>query len=123
MAGGWSAAVAATLFCLDPNFLAHSALVKNDVPITLIFVILMICVRQTGRRVTLFNLLLLGLLLGAAVTTKFSGVAGIVMIAAALTCRAVLPQPWPVLGTLTQGTLFNGYADFQMEARRGHPPA
>ena len=35
---GVVAAVAATMaFCLDPNFLAHSPIVKNDVPMTLGF--------------------------------------------------------------------------------------
>jgi hypothetical protein len=103
LGGRWSAMVATTLFCLDPNFLAHTPLVKNDVSITLAFVLLMIGVRQVGIRLTVPRFLFMALLLGVAVTTKFSGLLGIFMVAAAFACRALMPEPWTVLGRWVHG--------------------
>src|SRR5207249_10798181 len=44
LAGPIAAIAATALFCLDPNFLAHSALVKNDVPLALLMLWLMAAV-------------------------------------------------------------------------------
>jgi hypothetical protein len=98
--GSAAAAVAGTValaaFALDPNFLGHSPLVKNDVPISLAFLALMAAIWRLGESVNIKKFLLLGFLLGVALTTKFSGVLGIPLIAVALGLRALLPKSWSV---------------------------
>jgi len=91
-----AAVVALAAFALDPNFLAHSPLVKNDVPISMLFLAQMATVWMVGQRVTVVGFVILALLLGAAMTTKFSGLVAIPIIAAALGIRALLPRSWPI---------------------------
>jgi hypothetical protein len=95
--GGIAAIVATAAFCFDPNFLAHAAIIKNDVPITLAFTGLMFALSLLGRRCTIVRWLAVSLLLGAALATKFSGVLAIPVLGLALVCRALIPEPWPVL--------------------------
>ena len=48
--GGAPAAIAASvLFCFDPNMLAHSGLVKNDVPLSMFMCALGYCTWRLGR--------------------------------------------------------------------------
>ena len=97
--GGAPAAMAATaLFCFDPNLLAHSPLVKNDVAVALVFVAMVAVTWTIGRKATPARVALLGLLCGAALGVKFNGLVLGPAIAAALIARALLPIPWPVLG-------------------------
>jgi hypothetical protein len=97
LAGRLAAIAAAAAFCFDPNFLAHGPLVKNDVAITLVFVLVMLVVWFIGKRATIPRLIALALLAGAAVTVKFSGLLVFPMIAVALAIRALMGQPWPIL--------------------------
>ncbi|MGD1277163.1 MAG: glycosyltransferase family 39 protein [Tepidisphaeraceae bacterium] len=97
LAGPLAAVVATAFFALDPNFLAHSPLIKNDVPITLLFLALMAVIWRVGQRATWTRCVALALLLGATLMTKFSGVLAIPMLLLALLARAVAPDPWPVL--------------------------
>jgi len=97
LAGAVAALVACAAFCLDPNFLAHSPLVKNDVPITLVLFVLMAFIWMLGRRATLPRMAGVALLVGAAITTKFSGILAIPMLGIALLCRAMLPADWQFL--------------------------
>jgi len=97
LAGPLAAVVATAAFCLDPNFLANAPLVKNDVPIALALFGLTAALWLIGCRATFFRCAAVGLLLGAAMTTKLSGVLGIPILALALLGRVVLPDPWPVL--------------------------
>ncbi|MEA2733607.1 MAG: hypothetical protein QOE14_58, partial [Humisphaera sp.] len=93
--GGSAAAITATLlYCLDPNFLGHGALVKNDVPITLITVALFWAVWRAGKKLTVWNATAIALLCAAAVTTKFSGLLLGPIVALLLILRALMPQPW-----------------------------
>jgi hypothetical protein len=93
--GGPAAAVVATgAFAADPNFLAHSPLVKNDVPITLVFLLLMMTIWLLGQRGTWVRCAAVVLLVAVALTTKFSGILTIPILAIALLCRAILPRPW-----------------------------
>ena len=62
--GPLAAVVATAAFCLDPNFLAHSPIVKNDVPITLVFLLLMAAVWLLGERATLLRCAAVMLLVG-----------------------------------------------------------
>jgi hypothetical protein len=88
---------AAAAFCLDPNFLAHSPLIKNDVAITLLFFALAAAVWLTGERATLGRSVAVALLLGAATNTKFSGLFAIPILGLMLLARALSAQPWPLL--------------------------
>jgi hypothetical protein len=97
--GGAVAAVVATFgFTFDPNFLAHASLVKNDVMLSLVTLAMAVAVWSFGRDGALWKLLAVGLLCGAGMNVKFSG-----MILAPTAClmllvRAVMPQSWPLLG-------------------------
>jgi 4-amino-4-deoxy-L-arabinose transferase-like glycosyltransferase len=97
--GGAAAALAATfVYCLDPNFLGHAGLVKNDVPLSLSLAFMAWSVWKLGRRATWLNALIAALACGAVLTVKFSGVLVGPIAAAMLVTRAMFPQPWPVLG-------------------------
>jgi hypothetical protein len=97
LAGPVAAMIATTAFCLDPNFLAHSPLVKDDVPITLLFLAMMAAVWLLGERATVWRWFLTSLLLSAVLTTKFSGLLGIPMLGIALLLRAISPMDWRML--------------------------
>jgi hypothetical protein len=97
LAGRFAAIVAIAAFSFDPNFLAHSLLVKNDVPITLVFVILMGLIWLAGERATALRIAGVILLVAVALTTKFSGLLAIPILAIALACRVAINRPWPVL--------------------------
>ena len=100
LAGAVAAVAATALFALDPNFLAHAPLVKNDVPLALLMLALAHAAWRAGERVTLPRALAIGLLLGAAVNTKFSGVLLGPMLVLVLVTRALVARPWIVLGRL-----------------------
>ena len=97
--GGLVAALTATAaFALDPNFLAHAPLVKNDVSLTLVMLLLMIAVWRAGKRLTVWNALAICALCGAGLNVKFSALLLGPMVLALLLIRAWMPQPWNVLG-------------------------
>ena len=99
--GGPVAAVAAcALYSLDPNFLAHAPLVKNDVALALLTFALAYVAWRAGQRVNAPRALALGLILGVAVNTKFSGVLLGPVLAMLLLIRALLPRPWIVMGRI-----------------------
>jgi hypothetical protein len=102
LGGPVAGAVAAAGFCLDPNFLAHSPLLKNDVAISLAFLCFMAAIWRVGRRVTPLNCAALALTMGAALAVKFSGILTIPILILALTARALLPEPWPCLNWIAQ---------------------
>jgi len=95
--GPVAAVVATAAFCFDPNFLAHSPIVKNDVPITLVFLLLMGAVWLLGERATLVRCAAVMLLVAVALTTKFSGLLTLPILAIALVCRSAIDRPWVVL--------------------------
>ncbi len=97
LGGPFAAVVATAAFSLDPNFLAHSPLIKNDVAITLVLLLIMAAVWLLGERATLLRCIALFLLVGVGLTTKFSGLLAFPMIAIALTCRVLIKKPWPFL--------------------------
>jgi hypothetical protein len=98
IAGPFAAIVATAFFCLDPNFLAHTPLIKNDVPETLVFLWLMAITWLTGQRATFPRLSLLAVALAAALMTKFSGVLAIPILFTLLLVRSLLPTPWTIGG-------------------------
>ena len=97
--GGPVAAVAATfIYCWDPNFLGHAALVKNDVAIALLYLATVYALWQCGRALTVPAVAALVVLVAAAILTKYSGLMlGPVMLIV-LTLRALDGAPWMILG-------------------------
>lgn len=102
IAGGTCALVATALFALDPNFIGHAPLIKNDVSITLCFVATACAAWSVGRAVRWWNTALLAVLCGAALATKFSGVLVLPIVAALLAIRLLMPAPWNVFGRAMQ---------------------
>ena len=95
--GSLAALIATCLFALDPNFLAHAAVVKNDVAATLIFLALAYALWRAGSRLTWTNTLAIALLGGVAMSVKFSGLLAIPIVGVLLLIRALLlPTPWPI---------------------------
>jgi len=97
LAGPLAGIVAAAAFCFDPNFLANAPLVKDDVAMALCFVALMAAIWLAGERATLWRCLGIGVMLGIAVTTKFSGLLALGIVPLALMMRALLATPWEVM--------------------------
>jgi hypothetical protein len=94
-AGGGIAAIAATaLFCLDPNFLAHAPLMKNDVSITLAMAAMTWAAWRCGRRLTWGRAAAVVALTAIGPVTKFSGIAFPGILAALLGARAMMGAPW-----------------------------
>jgi len=84
LAGPLAALVALFAFCLDPNFLAHAPLIKNDVPLALALTALMAAVWLLGERATHLRIIGVILLTALAIVTKFSGFLALPILAAAL---------------------------------------
>jgi hypothetical protein len=92
---GPMAAVAATLvFALDPNFLAHAPLVKNDVAAAFSFCVAAYMLWLIGRRVTALRLMAMGVVLGVAVCIKLSTLLLGPIVLLALLIRALAWAPW-----------------------------
>jgi hypothetical protein len=98
LGGAVAAVVAAALFCVDPNFLAHATQIKNDVALTLVSVALAFALWRAGRRLTWPNALAVVAAAAAAPATKYSGVAVVGVAAFLLLVRAWMNRPWHVLG-------------------------
>ena len=98
LAGAVAAVVATFCFALDPNFLAHASLVKNDVALTLFMLCAAFAMWGFGRHGSWWKLLVLGLVCGGAINVKFSGILLGFTMGLMLLARALLPVPWRVLG-------------------------
>jgi hypothetical protein len=94
LAGPPAGVIAAALFALDPNFLAHSFLAKNDVAAALGFAATAFALWNVGRRVTIVGVVGLCLAVGFTLTVKFSGVLLVAIVPIALISRAMTPDPW-----------------------------
>jgi hypothetical protein len=97
LAGPMAAVVALGAYCLDPNFLAHAPLIKNDVPLALALTALMAAVWLLGERATWPRCLAVVLLAAIIPAIKYSGFLGIAILGAALLCRAVMGHDWRIL--------------------------
>jgi hypothetical protein len=98
--GPIAAIFATALFSLDPNFLAHSALVKNDVAFALSVLALMYALWRAGQNLTWPRLLLVSLLGGLMLNIKLSGVVVAALIPIMLALRVTLPGTWEALGSV-----------------------
>jgi hypothetical protein len=97
LAGPLAACVACAAYCLDPNFLAHGLLIKNDVAIALFVTALTYALWRVGRAATILNCCAVALLLGTALCTKYSGILGVPLVGIALISRALIPRDWQIL--------------------------
>ncbi len=98
LGGAWAAVIATLLFAMDPNFLAHAPLVKNDVMLSLLTVALAMGLWRFGRRGTWWSLAAVAVTVAAALNVKFSAVLFGPIMLLALLIRALLPQEWHVVG-------------------------
>jgi hypothetical protein len=97
--GGPIAAVAATfLYCLDPNFLAHGPLVKNDVAFSLLYFAAAYAMWRVGRKLTLWNTAFMLALTAAAFSVKLSGILLAPVLVIGLFSRAFMHDPWIMIG-------------------------
>ena len=71
--GAVAGALAGALVAMDPNFLSHAALMKNDVPFTLLVAATLWTVWLCGRGITPLRCAALLIVPALAVATKFSG--------------------------------------------------
>lgn len=94
LAGPLAAIATTFLFALDPNFLAHAPLVKNDVAAAFSFVIAAYMLWLIGRRVTALRALAMGVVIGAAVCIKLSTLLLGPIVLLALLIRALTSAPW-----------------------------
>ncbi|HEX3356833.1 MAG TPA: hypothetical protein VHS31_07680, partial [Tepidisphaeraceae bacterium] len=94
LAGRIGAFAATACYALDPNFLGHAVLVKNDVPLALVTLGLMFAIWRCGRRITPWNLTGIVLALAAAMNVKFSGPIFFVIAFLALLGRALMNESW-----------------------------
>jgi hypothetical protein len=98
--GGARAAVIATgFFAFDPNLIAHSAVVKSDVAMTLVSFAFVYMLWRVGQRVTWRNVMLSAVLMGIALNTKFSGVMVVFIAAGLIGLRVLMSESWKVGST------------------------
>jgi hypothetical protein len=98
LAGAWAAIVAVAFYALDPNFLAHSSLVKNDVMLAFLMLAMTVALWRFGRSGSLLALAGMAITTALAANVKFSAVLMGPIIFVTLLIRAMLPMPWTVAG-------------------------
>jgi hypothetical protein len=98
LGGPVAAMIAAGLFALDPNLLAHSALIKNDVALGLLMMALFHACWRAGRAMTFASATAIAMLMAIALNTKFSAILLAPMLVAVFAIRAAMPTPWMAFG-------------------------
>jgi tetratricopeptide (TPR) repeat protein len=98
--GALAGLIAVVLFAFDPTFIAHSAQIKNDVPVTLVTIALTWTLWRLGKRATIYTIAALIVVSALTLTVKFSGLLLIPISFALLVVRALMPFEWPVLGRI-----------------------
>jgi hypothetical protein len=96
LGGAVAGIVALAAYCLDPNIMAYSAMIKNDVVTALALLLLAGGAWILGERASITRWLIVSLMLGAALTVKFSGILGIAILGVMLLIRSLIKQPWPM---------------------------
>jgi hypothetical protein len=97
IAGSVAAIGATAFYALDPNFLGHAALVKNDVSLAAAMLWISIAIWLLGERITWLRAANAALSVGATVTIKFNGLIAPFIVAVMLIGRAMMPLPWTCL--------------------------
>jgi hypothetical protein len=108
IAGGLSAVIATFCFALDPNFMAHGALMKNDVVFSLSMLLLSRELWLVGKSLSAWGAARLMLLCVLALSVKFSGVVTIALVPMLLITRALLADDWPVPGHVLRSRFKRG---------------
>jgi tetratricopeptide (TPR) repeat protein len=98
--GALAGLIAVVLFAFDPTFLAHSAQIKNDVPVTLVTIALTWTLWRLGQRASIYTIAAFAIASALTLTVKFSGILLIPIASALLIIRAFMPFEWPVLGRI-----------------------
>src|SRR5208282_3368652 len=96
LAGHAAAVFAVAVFAFDPNFLAHSPLVKNDMLFATCLLLTTIFVWTFAQRGTFWRFAGICLCAAMAFTVKFSGVLVVPMLALALLLLATSRRSWKV---------------------------
>jgi hypothetical protein len=73
MAGVWAGWIALILAAFDPNLIANSRLITTDLGVTLFIALTMWRLWRWLKKPTRFNLILVGILAGCTMATKFTG--------------------------------------------------
>jgi hypothetical protein len=97
LGGPVAAVVATTLYALDPNFLGHGPLVKNDVVMALVVLAFAFALWRVGQGLTRSNVAALAAVCGIASVVKFSFALLAPMVVVLLAIRVFAPVPWPML--------------------------
>lgn len=84
------------LLAFDPNLLAHSSIIKNDVMMALLMLILSAALWSAGRHLRWGNSLVLIACVAIAPLIKFSGVLFAPIALAVLVIRSILAHSWPI---------------------------
>jgi 4-amino-4-deoxy-L-arabinose transferase-like glycosyltransferase len=92
LAGSAAAIATAILLAFDPTFLAHAAIVKNDVAVSLLMLLLVIALTRAMIRLTPLDVLAVALVCAAAVNVKMSGIL-FPLIALAVLCVPAWTSP------------------------------
>ncbi len=98
LAGPFAAIVALALFALDPNFLGHASLVKNDVALAGSALLLTHSLWRLGEKVTPLRAAVAALAFAAGFGVKFSALLFLPLAALILLARSILPTPWLFFG-------------------------
>jgi hypothetical protein len=98
LGGAIAATVATAAFALDPNFLVHTPLVKNDVFFALTALLTAYCLWIAGKRLSVLSGLALCAAVGIGLTVKFTGILLVPIVIICLVIRALSPLPWLALG-------------------------
>jgi hypothetical protein len=110
--GAVAGVCALAVFCFDPTILAHSPMLKNDVPLALAGALFAASVWLLGERATIFRAICVWFFMSCAIMMKFSGVVAIFALAIALVVRSMIREPWPVgslvLQTVRKRLAFSG---------------
>jgi hypothetical protein len=96
IAGLVAAVAATTLFAFDPNFLAHAPLVKNDVIVSLCWLMVSAGLWSMGKRVSIANVLLVCAGSAVGILSKFTGLFLAPLVVLVLALRAVSPGKWAI---------------------------
>jgi hypothetical protein len=107
LAGATAAVISTALYAVDPNFLAHAALIKNDVAASAALLGISFLVWRIGQRVTAARVLGLVVVSGLALSLKYSCLLFGPIAVVLLGLRALLPEAWPVFsGTVRHRAAF-----------------
>ena len=93
LAGPIAGVTACFLFSFDPNFIGHSALVKNDVVCALMFLAMAAAVCRLGKQITIKRVVLVGVLCGIGCGVKVSCVL-LPLLACLLVLLRAVQAPW-----------------------------